>query len=433
MLKLVLCSLWMAAAALAADETALSFAHVRATLHEPEPRNARTFWTLAIGFTQPVEEADLATGQAGFKIFDEATGDDVALVHIESGPADGSKTPTAVHDSIATYAFTIILAPNQLDSTHSYMVVAIGFHSAGKLLPAVAAKLTFTGNKTAKAKAPAPTQSPAGKPGVELNKTSSDIYLSGELDVVSQAPAGSQIVNGVADIKVSYPYIVSFPLFTPAAHDQIFSPLFTLNASSLKNHDPNSMSLGLGWTSELGFANAQFQQNFLLESTKNFSVADGVYSPSLRIPLNNSWIPRKLPILFTPFIGGEFGGNFESPLPQAQGSPVARGVFGSDLTIFVHLPKKSAIKGIGFDAEWLRRILAEKELAVNSTNPADLLLIQVGRSPRDHATANLKLTVTDSLSFTLGYEWGQLPPAYQMVHNLVKVGLLYQAQVKPHP
>jgi hypothetical protein len=432
-MKLFLFSFCMAGAALAANETALSFDHVRATLHEPARGDPAAYWNLAIGFTQPIKDVDLATGQAGFKIFDEATGADVALVYIGSGPAVASGIPRAVHDPIATHAFTVVLAPNQLDPTHSYMLVAVGFHSAGKPVPAAAAKLTFPDNKTAKTSAPKPAESAAGKPAVELDKAKSDIYLSGELDFVSQAPAGSQIVNGVADIKVSYPYIISFPLFTPAVHDQIFSPLFTLNASSLKNHDPNAMSLGLGWTSELGFASAQFQQNFLLESTKNFSVADGVYAPSLRIPLNNSWIPGQLPIFFTPFIGGEFGGNFESPLPQAQGAPVARGVFGSDFTIFVHLPKKSAIKGIGFDAEWLRRVLAEKELAVNSTNPADLLLIQVGRSPRDHATANLKLTVTDSLSFTIGYEWGQLPPAYQMVHNLVKVGLLYQAQVKPHP
>ena len=108
-----------------------------------------------------------------------------------------------------------------------------------------------------------------------------------------------------------------------------------------------------------------------------------------------------------------------------------RGVFGSDLTIFIHLPQKSAIKGIGFDGEWLSRVLAEKELVVNATTPADLQLMQFGRTPRDHATANLKLAVSDSLSFTIGYEWGELPPSYQMVHNLVKVGLLYQAQVKP--
>jgi hypothetical protein len=419
----------LATAALAADEASLSFDHVRAMLHEPARDDTATYWTVAIGFTKPVQDSDLAAGRAGFKIFDEATGADVALVYVEKAAGVASQLPRAVHESIATQAFEVDLPANQLDSTHTYMLVAIGFRSAGKPLAAVATKLTFPDTKTAKT--PAQKKDTAGAPGVELNKTNSDIYLNGEADFVSQAPLGTRIANGLADIKVSYPFVTRFPLLSTSEHDQIFSPTFNLDASSLKNHDPNAMSLGLSWISELGFANAQLQQNLLLESTKNFSVADGVYSPSLRIPLNDSWIPGKLPLFFTPFVGGEFGGNFESPLPQAQGAPVVRGVFGSDLTIFIHLPQKSAIKGIGFDGEWLSRVLAEKELVVNATNPADLQLMQFGRTPRDHATANLKLAVSDSLSFTIGYEWGELPPSYQMVHNLVKVGLLYQAQVKP--
>ncbi len=430
MKKLVLYSFLTGTAALAADEASLSFDHVRAVLHEPARDDPSTYWNIAIGFTKALQDSDLAAGRPGFKIFDEGTGTDVALVYVETAAA-ASQLPRAVHDSIATQAFEVDLPSSQLDSTHSYMLVAIGFRSAGKPVPAVGTKLAFPDIKTGKT--PPRTESATGKPGVELNKTNSDIYLNGEADFVSQAPPGSRIANGLADIKVSYPFVTSFPLFTPSEHDQIFSPIFNLNASSLKNHDPNAMSLGLSWTSELGFANAQLQQNFLLESTKNFSVADGVYAPSLRIPLNDSWIPGHFPLFFTPFVGGEFGGNFESPLPQAQGAPVFRGVFGSDLTIFIHLPQKSAVKGIGFDAEWLRRVLAEKELAVNATSPTDLQLMQFGRTPRDHATANLKLAVSDSLSFTIGYEWGELPPSYQMVHNLVKVGLLYQAQVKPHP
>jgi hypothetical protein len=430
MKSLILLSIWLTAAALAADDASLTFDHARAGLHEADRKDARKYWSLSIGFTKSVKDSDVATGRAGFKIFDAATGEDVTLVRIGPGTNSAANFPKAFHDSIATQAFEVDLAPDQLDPTHSYMVVAIGFEAAGKPVAAVSTNLVFP--DASAGKAPAPVKSAANKPAVELNKAKSDIYLSGEVDFVSEAPPGSRIVNGVADIKVSYPYITRFPLFTTSVHDQIFSPIFNLNASSLKNHDPNAMSLGMGWASVLGFANAELQQNFLLESTKNFSVADGVYSPSLHIAVKDISLPKGAKLYLTPFVGGEFGGNFESPLPQAQGAGVARGVFGSDLTTFFHLPKKSAFKGIGFDGQWLRRILAEKELAVNATNPSDLQLIQFGRTPRDHAAANLKLAVTDSLSFTVGYEWGQLPPAYQMVHNLVKVGLLYQAQVKPH-
>ncbi len=108
MKNVVLCC-FLTISALGADESSLTFDHARAALYQPSRDNPPAYWDVSIGFTKPVNDTDLTLGRAGFKIFDELTDADVALVRIESGTSTGPapKIPSAVHDSPAIQAFKL--------------------------------------------------------------------------------------------------------------------------------------------------------------------------------------------------------------------------------------------------------------------------------------------------------------------------------------
>lgn len=397
-------------------------------------------WIVEITFTHEYAKEDLqqSLGHATFQIFD-LTAPQVRVVTAGADKAEGSAKPNPDHPRF----FTLTLPQDALDAQRSYVIYIVGFLRSGTPVADLHGKLEFI-SSAVPVPNPVPAPNPAPAPrhlcngsfsghnapfklGISKSKDDSDIYLSGEIDVVARTDKpGDRQVNGIADVKLGYPF------FCQAwGHVQLISPQFNLQASSVPNHDPNAMDFGVLWDSPLTWKTFWiFRKEFKVESNKNFTNADDLGSLSVRLPLSDArvGIPHVFPTLLA---GGEFGKNFQSPLAAAEGGSIVRGIFGLELNYFFDLSKISSLKGIGLDGAFARRVFATREVIVDDSDPKNLALVAFGRKPRDHAKADLKFAISDNFGLTVGYEWGSLPPSYQFVHHLVKVGLLYQAQVKP--
>ncbi|HSU31913.1 MAG TPA: hypothetical protein VLJ11_11820 [Bryobacteraceae bacterium] len=412
--------LWpISLAAQSSDRDTLSIVLAQAALRQVSLSDPTKHWIVQIQFSSALSPENLPP-DARFELFDLTEGRGVAVLPVASPHNSAvAQSPDLPH------IFEITLAIDSLNSVHSYVLYGVGFLFRGQPVDDLHAMLQFlhpsaTPSRSNPISFPAPI--PTLQEGVAASKDDSDIYINGEADFVTEAP-GSTRGNAIAEVKLSVPFFTNW-----RRELQVFAPQFSLDASTVQGHNPNSMSFGLTWDSFTPRPWLIVRKDFLVESTTNFQLSDSIFAPELRLPLPGNWLR---PFAIVPFAGGEFGGNFNSPFRPSSGSPLARGIFGADLTAFFHLEKtRVGIKGIGFEAQWLRRVLGEPEIEVDSANPGDYSSAIFGRNPRDHAFAKVKFAFTDTFGFTVSYEQGQLPPSYQFVHNLVKVGLLYQAQVK---
>ncbi len=413
-----------ASTAQSSDSAGLSILLAQAALRQGSLTDPLKHWKIEVQFSSSLLPANLPTPQTRFELFDLTSGQAVTTVSATPAP-----TNLAVTQSLDfPHILEITLPPDALDSSHSYVLYGVGFLAAGHTVEDLHAKLRFLNMPAPPSSAPAPIAPQARRPtlhqGIADSRDEADIYINGEADFVTEAPR-SRAANAIADVKLSVPFFVNWKEL------QIFSPKFSLNAATVKGHNSNSMLFGLTWDSFTPLPWLIFRKNFLIESTTNFHVSDGVFAPTLRFPIPSRWIR---PFAIVPFVGGEFGGNISSPFSLAGGAPIARGIFGADITAFFHLERtRLGLKGIGFEGQWLRRVLAEPETRVNEFAPGNYALAAFDQRPRDRAFVKLKFALTNTFGFSVSYENGQLPPSYPFVHNLVKIGLLYQAQVKARP
>jgi len=409
-------------AAQSSDRDTLSIVLAQAILRQLSLSEPAKHWIVQAQFSSALSPENLPP-DARFEIFDLTEGRGVAVL-----PTASPRSTAVMQNPDLPHIFEITLGTDSLNPAHSYVLYGVGFLFSGQPVDDLHAMLQFlrpsaTPSRSNPISLPAPV--PNLQEGVAASKDDSDIYINGEADFVTEAP-GSTKGNAVAEVKLSVPFFTNW-----RRQLQVFAPQYSLNASTVQGHNPNAMSFGLTWDSFTPLPWLIVRKDFLVESTTNFQLSDSIFAPTLRLPLPGNWLR---PFAVVPFAGGEFGGNFNSPFRPSSGSPLARGIFGADLTAFFHLEKtRAGIKGIGFEAQWLRRVLGEPEIEVDSANPGDYSAAIFGRNPRDHAFAKVKFAFTDTFGFTVSYEQGQLPPSYQFVHNLIKVGLLYQAQIKARP
>ena len=415
-----------ASTAQSSDSAGLSILLAQAALRQRSLTDPVKHWKIEVQFSSSLFPADLPTPQARFEIFDLTSGQAVTTVSATPAP-----TNLAVTQSLDfPHILEITLPPDALDSSHSYVLYGVGFLAAGHTVEDLHAKLRFLNMPAPPSSTPAPVpvtpqaRRPTLRQGIASSRDEADIYINGEADFVTEAPR-SRAANAIADVRLAVPFFVNWREL------QIFTPKFSLNAATVKGHNPNSMIFGLAWDSFTPLQWLIFRKSFLIESTTNFHLSDGIFAPTLRFPLPGRWIR---PFALVPFVGGEFGGNFNSPFASASGAPISRGIFGADITAFFHLERsRLGLKGIGFEGQWLRRVLAEPETRVDEFDPGNYALAAFDRRPRDRAFVKLKFALTDTFGFSVSYENGQLPPSYPFVHNLVKIGLLYQAQLKTRP
>jgi hypothetical protein len=386
------------------------------TLQFAQATRVEDRWTVTLRATKDLTPADQTNAQtkARYEILNLDTGTvaaDVDAAHLREG-----LTLTA---GPRARFIRIGLPGGALNAANRYMMAVTGLQYQGKPLKPISLVVTFPGQPTAPEQPATNTSQFPLTFSKAAKQDDADFYISGEVDTVSKTKSpDDHKIDGIADIEIGYKFYQNIGNQT-----QVFKPEFSFKASSVKGHDPNAMSLGLRWDTPVT-SWLRWRKEPKLESTKNFTVADGVFATSLR------FLPRDLHgIYFTPNIGIETGGVWKAPLPDAKGSAIFRGIFGSELD-YNHDFKLGGLKGIGFSAAYVRRVLARREVAIDDSDPNALKPLPFGRSPHDHVQAKLKIMNTDLLGFTIAYEYGDLPPAYNRVYNQVKIGLLFQAAVK---
>lgn len=269
-------------------------------------------------------------------------------------------------------------------------------------------------------------------PGLPLtgaeDREDANIYVSGELTRAS----GSDFV-GSADLKFSYPVPADF-----WGRSHFFEPVFDLKWSSDPEADPDTMKFGLDWAflakkrsgGKKWFSQVWWKNSFLVEAERDFDNANFTWGSRFIAPSKVFDNDQKTARAYVrPFVGVEVGKNIKSPVPEAEGKGIARGVFGSSLNLRFPLKRKH-LDSISLEASYIRRLLMLREIYFEKAEDDSLRPVFFARNPRDWVDSKLSFNLSDSFGFYVGYEYGQEPPSFKLVDHRMKLGLIYKVKFK---
>ena len=254
----------------------------------------------------------------------------------------------------------------------------------------------------------------------------SNIYLSGSIE---GAKGGSPQFS--SDLKIDVPQGVKWGIFKSV------SPYFNLKASTSTDADANSLNFGgkisapfhIG--SELDPATQRPKKRFL--RGLNWDVAGGFESDrrfdnvnvltDQRVAFVPSGAGDNNTIFFKPFLGFELGRNLKSPVAQAEDKAIARGYVGGSLYINLY-PKKADL--ISLQTDYIRRFLLKREIYFKEDDDKTLLPVNIGRGPRDYLKTILSFGISDFTGINFSYEYGSLPPNFELVSHKYSLGFVYK-------
>jgi hypothetical protein len=252
-----------------------------------------------------------------------------------------------------------------------------------------------------------------------------DVYISGEL-------------NGAHKKKTSFTTEIKLQKYKPLSPSWRWTPFFKLNASTDAGADPDKMEAGVDFRYILTKTKAYFDNEFKLESERDFDNTNLIYGARLTF-LPDSWpkgFKKKgrdgkitindVKVFFNPFIGTELGKNLDSPLKAAQGDGIARVLAGADLRVAFFIKKNQKAPDINWTTSFTRRWLLTDELGFKTDDNGDLQLRTFGTSPRDHFLSKFSYKMNKFFDVFTAYEWGQVPPSYKLVDHRFRLGFAYK-------
>jgi hypothetical protein len=254
----------------------------------------------------------------------------------------------------------------------------------------------------------------------------SNVYLSGD---VEGAEGGSPQVS--SDVKIDIPQGVKWGIFKRVG------PYFNLKASTSEEADANSLNFGAKISapfnigSELDPATQRPKKRLLrginwhitggFESDRRFDNVNVLMDH--RVAFVPSGAGDNNTIFFKPFVGFELGRNLNSPVAEAEDKMIARGYVGGSLYINLY-PKKADL--ISFQTDYIRRFLLKREIYFKEEDDKTLLPLNIGRGPRDYVKTTLSFAISDFTAINVNYEYGSLPPNFQLVNHKYSLGLVYK-------
>lgn len=359
------------------------------------------------------------------------------LVDISKGPApERIFTIVAVkedrHDISLPIANLFLTLNRALEPDHEYRLFAPDITFNGGCRPQAVPEGTVKfKNPAAAATRPAPKETDFFKKSPAKGRDDSNVYLSGQIE-----GANGSSPQFSADIKLESP-------FDTATFFQELGPYFNLKASTAKAADANSMNFGLKLRHSFPFpvrlkkGTTELADKQPLLSGIVWDLTPGFESDrrfdNVNVVLGNrlSFVPRVFGnsnrIYFQPFIGFELGRNLKNPVDEAEDRGIARGTVGGSL--YLNLVPK-AEKALTFQIDYIRRFLLLREVSFTEDDDKKLVPLAVGRGPRDHVKVALEYGFTDFLGTTLSYEYGRLPPNFQLVDHKYGFGLTYKFKTK---
>jgi hypothetical protein len=258
----------------------------------------------------------------------------------------------------------------------------------------------------------------------------SNVYLSGSIE---GAEGGSPQTS--ADIKVDIPTDVDWGIV------QSVGPYFDLKASTAKKADANALKFGVKLVAPFNIGSVLDPatgkpKNRLLrglvwnmtggfESDRRFQNINTVWGNQLAFVI--SGLGNSDTVYLQPFVGFELGRNVKKPIPEAEHLTLARPTVGGNLYIDLYETDKT---GVSFQVDYIRRFLLSRETGFKEDESKKLILVPVGRGPRDYLKLAILFKFSDFTGMTIGYEYGSLPPNFELVRHKYSVGLAYKFQTK---
>lgn len=277
-------------------------------------------------------------------------------------------------------------------------------------------------------KNPKPLQGELQPVGEAKTRDASDIYIAAEglrvggSDDTKSENDGIDRHYATVDLKFSRK-LFQEPWFLYSKKGSYWLPAFDMKASTVKGADPSALSFGLSYV--MPFAQVHLSPGGKLEFSKDFTQSSAVSDTRLRFFLP-SFIRQKVGT--DVFVGLEAGRNIDAVLAEAKGNAIARPLFGGQM--YVHGTKLLGAKTVVFNGTYTRRQPLTKEVVVDTDKDKRPFVRSFNKAGREYAEAKLEATYTDQFGWFVGYEYGQLPPAYKIVDHRVKFGFLFKATLK---
>jgi hypothetical protein len=357
-----------------------------------------------VSLDEPINSGDLSPGGQDWTLADLSLRPvkDIPVLRAEPDNRAGASTFTALK---LTVAETLIKG-------HVYRLAALNLTFLGCIPEEKGtSEVTFLKPST---KPPSTTVFfPRSK---SKGRDDSNVYLQGAIE---GARGGKTQFS--ADIKIDIPYNLRKKRYTE------IGPYFNLKTSTADGADANSLSTGAklstvikGW--ESGFVrNVTWEPTVGIEGDRHFDNVNGVVGNTIYLVTAGNKKTFKKRFYFQPFIGYEIGRNFKSPVKGAEGRGISRPNVGGSLYFTFPLEND---KALSIQADYIRRFLLRREFSFTEDDDKKLVPLNVGKGPRDYLKANVQYDFAKFTALTFSYEYGRLPPNFELVNHKYSFGLL---------
>jgi hypothetical protein len=272
------------------------------------------------------------------------------------------------------------------------------------------------------------------KPSWGLSKAkdrdSSDLYIAYEL-----TKARGQATTGTGDLKVSIPFFKNFWKKTSR-----FSPIVDVKASSDAGADPDSLKFAFEWTyplylnnnpnSSFPYNSIYLQNSAKVEAPKNLDNINALWEDRWLFPSAQIGKGEHLKMFVDFFAGFELGKNLKSPLKSVEGKGLFRPLTGANLSVEIPIKNLTALKGFQITSSYIRRWPIKRELLVDKDANGNLVGLFLSKGPKDYSDSKFVIKVNDYFGPYVGYEWGRLPPNYELVDHKWTFGILFKSKVR---
>lgn len=391
----------------------------RATASQNEDKS----WTIAVNFDSNMD------GDNVKEIAAAETSSNYKLININSGQTIPISRAQADHRSNVPTVYKVLLtvepeAPkrpslNDQDLFHLY-AFNLTFDNSPPLNPLQSPLFV------PKAERP-PDEDPPPGPKWRL-KTSTDRDNSDLYGAYSLTKTRHKATTGTGDLKVAIPFSRNF-----WNRRHVFAPVVDIKASSDGEADADSLKFAFewfvrvkNWDTKFIFPTIALKNSGKIEAPKNFDNINAVWEDRWIFPSAFG----DFPLFINPFVGFELGKNLRSPVPEAKGKGIFRPLVGADLTLQIPIKNLQALKGFEFQTSYIRRWPIKREVSIDKDDDGKLIGITLNKGPKDYSDSKFIIKINDFFGPYIGYEWGRLPPNYELVDHKWTFGLLFKSKVK---
>lgn len=314
-----------------------------------------------------------------------------------------------------------------LDQTHRYILIAqnltFGGNPAKDPAESVLVKPTTASDPTP-SPTPAPSPSESSNYTAAKNRDDATFYISGQFIVQRK-------VGPIFGIDLKYRPENSWR--TDSLKVGVDAEFL---ASNNPESDPNSGHVGLfldyfpGKEDEKSSAfvkSMKFTVSPRFESDRYFQNTNAI------VEVKAGWTPLRFPgskyINVRPAIGVEIGRNIDSPVADAKGLVLSRGV--ARLLVFkTFKPKGPEGDRYKLSAEYTQRFLMKPEVYFKEDDAKLLQPVRYAATPRGYFDAKFESAIEKYFGIVVQYQFGQLPPVYKFLDHRITMGLTVSGKQK---